>query len=327
MIDKPDVDESLLAAEVAAAWAVDIANIVFMPVGLDGHAWAYRVDTSDGGSYFLKVRLGEFTRAAVLLPGFLRAQGVSQVVAPIDLPDGGASRAFGDYRLLLYPFHDGGSLWGRGFTDRQWIEYGEFLGRLHAVTPSADLAAVLPVETYRSSAGERLRALGGQAAASEALGAFWDRYGAALHRLSVTVADLASRVPRTQHVICHADIHPGNLIASGDGDLHVVDWDAPILAPRERDLLFVYSQDFGDHPINAHRAELFRRGYGPLEPDRALLSYYRSERHLDDVTAFLRGILSPGASPESRANDLYWLTRIAETVAAPGYAAQSFPDR
>ena len=61
----------------------------------------------------------------------------------------------------------------RGLTDRQWIEYGEFLGRLHEVTPSAELAAVLPVETYRSTAGERLRTLGEQAAASDALGAFW----------------------------------------------------------------------------------------------------------------------------------------------------------
>ncbi|MER7441512.1 phosphotransferase enzyme family protein [Micromonospora avicenniae] len=321
MIDKPGVDERLLAAEVAAAWAVDIASLVFMPVGLDGHAWAYQVHTSDGRRCFLKMRRGEFTEAAVRLPRFLRAHGVSQVVAPIDLGDGGAGHRFGDYRLLLYPFHDGGSLWGRGLTDRQWIEYGEFLGRLHSVTPSADLAAVLPVETYRSSAGERLRTLAGPAAASEALGAFWNRYGAALHRLSERVDDLASRVTRGGHVVCHADIHPGNLIADGDGPLHVVDWDAPILAPRERDLMFVYSQDFGDHPINAHRAELFRRGYGPLEPDQTMLSYYRSERHLDDVAVFLRSILDCEASAESRANDLYWLTRIAETVADPGYLA------
>lgn len=320
MIDKPDVDEGLLAAEVAAAWAVDVADLVFMPVGLDGNAWAYRLDTSDGRRYFLKMRRGEFTPSAVLLPGFLRAQGVRQVVAPIDLPGGGAGRAFGDHQLLLYPFHDGGSRWGRGLTDRQWIEYGEFLGRLHAVTPSADIAAVLPHETYRSSAGERLRNLGGQAAASDILSAFWDRYAAALHRLSDTVDDLASRVTRGRHVVCHADIHPGNLIADGDGPLHVVDWDAPILAPRERDLMFVFSQDFGDHPINAHRAELFGRGYGPLEPDQTLLSYYRGERHLDDVAVFLGSILDPGASPESRANDLHWLTRIAEAVADPGYA-------
>ncbi|WP_433494782.1 phosphotransferase enzyme family protein [Micromonospora sp. CA-248089] len=320
MIDRPDIDERMLAAEVAAAWSVDVNHLAFMPVGLDGHAWAYRVETSDGGRYFLKVRRGDFAPAAVLLPGFLRAQGLRQVVAPLNLRlHGGVARRFGDYRLLLYPFHDGGSLWGRGLTDRQWIEYGEFLSRLHRVTPSAEVAAALPTETYRSSAGERLRTLGAQAATSEVLGAFWARHGAALHRLAETVDDLASRVTPGQHVICHADIHPGNLIADGDGPLHVVDWDAPILAPRERDLMFVYSTDFGDHPINGRRAELFRAGYGAVELDRTLLSYYRSERHLDDVAVFLGSILDPGASAESRANDLHWLTRIAEAVADPGY--------
>ncbi|MEU1966160.1 aminoglycoside phosphotransferase family protein [Micromonospora sediminicola] len=320
MIDKPDVDERALAATVSAAWAVDVAELAFLPVGLDGRAWAYRVDTAHGQRYFLKLRHGAFTLSAVLLPGFLRAHGLRQVVAPIDPPDGGGGCEFGDHRLLLYPFHDGGSLWSRGLTDRQWTEYGEFLGRLHAITPSAEVAAALPAETYRSSAGERLRALGGQAAASPDLGGFWDRYGDALHRLSALVDDLAARVPRGRHVICHADIHPGNLIADGDGPLHVVDWDAPILAPRERDLMFVLSRDFGDHPVDARRADLFRRGYGPYEPDPTTLSYYRAERHLDDVAAFLDSILHSGAGPESRANDLHWLTRVAETVAHPDYA-------
>lgn len=318
MIDKPGVDERSLAAQVAGAWAVDVVGLVFLPLGLDGQAWAYRVDTAGGERFFLKLRRGDFAPAAALLPGFLRAQGITQVVAPIAPPAGGAAHRFGDYRLLLYPFHDGGSLWSRGLTGRQWIEYGEFLGRLHAVTPSAEVAAVLPTETFRSSAGERVRTLGTQAAASAVLGAFWRRYGDALHRLAETVDDLAARVTPARHVVCHADIHPGNLLADGAGPLHVVDWDAPMLAPRERDLMFIHSQDFGDHPIDAHRAALFRQGYGPLEPDQALLGYYRDERRLDDVAAFLRGILDPAASPESRANDLHWLTRIAEAVADRG---------
>ncbi|MDG4799399.1 phosphotransferase [Micromonospora sp. WMMD980] len=97
-------------------------------------------------------------------------------MAPVDLADGGAAHQFGGHHLLLHPYREGGSLWGRGLTDRQWVEYGD-----------------------------------------------------ALLRLAETVDELASRVPQAPHVICHADIHPGNLIADGDGPLHVVDWDAPIL--------------------------------------------------------------------------------------------------
>ncbi|WFF08193.1 phosphotransferase [Micromonospora sp. WMMD1076] len=215
----PVVDERMLAAEVA--WSVDVVDLVFMPIGLDGHAWAYRVETSDGRRYFLKVRRGDFTPAAFLLPGFLWAQGLREVVAPLD-------------------------------PSPRWR------GR----------TSVRGLSTTALLVSRRRRPVG-RAARSDALNAFWERYGTALHRLAETVDDLASRVTPGQRVICQADIHRGNLIVDGDGPLHVVDWDAPILAPRERDLVFVHSADFGDHPINAHRAELFREGYGALEPDQS----------------------------------------------------------
>lgn len=311
MLDEPGLDARQLAARVAAAWAIEVTGLVFLPVGLDGQAWAYRVDTAGGGRCFLKVRRGEFAAAAVVLPGFLRARGLRQVVAPI----GGTAHRFGDYRLLLYPFHDGGSLWSRGLTDHQWVAYGAFLRDLHAVTPSAHVASVLPAETSRPAVAGRLRTLGARAGASDILAPFWRRYGAALLRSAETVDDLGARVRPAGHVICHADIHPGNLIADGGGPLHVVDWDAPVLAPPERDLMFVHSRDFGDHPADARRAELFRRGYGPREPDETLLAYYRDERRLDDVAAFLGSILDPAASPQARAGDLHWLTRVARAVA------------
>ncbi|MEZ4770163.1 MAG: phosphotransferase [Caldilineales bacterium] len=32
-------------------------------------------------------------------------------------------------------------------------------------------------------------------------------------------------------VLCHSDLHAGNLLMAGDGRLFIVDWDEPILAP------------------------------------------------------------------------------------------------
>ncbi|WP_341720993.1 hypothetical protein QQG74_15510 [Micromonospora sp. FIMYZ51] len=49
------------------------------------------------------------------------------------------------------------------------------------------------------------------------------------------------------------------------------------------------------------------------------LSYHRSDRHLDDAAEFVGTILDPDTSPQARTNDLHWLSRIAETVADPGY--------
>ncbi|MEE3919334.1 phosphotransferase [Micromonospora sp. BRA006-A] len=231
MIDKPDIDERTLAAEVAAAWSVDVVDLVFMPVGLDGHAWAYRVETADGGRYFLKVRRGDFTPAAVLLPSLLRAQGLRQVVAPLD--HAGAGRGFGAIGscstrsttaaaggAVVSPTASGSSTAISGSAAPGHAERGG---------GSRPAGRAVPIERGRTAADPRRAGR-----VERGSGCLLEAVRSALHRLAESVDDLASRVTPGQHVICHADIHPGNLIADGDGPLHVVDWDAPILAPRER---------------------------------------------------------------------------------------------
>jgi len=42
-----------------------------------------------------------------------------------------------------------------------------------------------------------------------------------------------------EYVVCHADIHGGNILIDTHGRLYIVDWDTLILAPKEHDLMFV----------------------------------------------------------------------------------------
>jgi spectinomycin phosphotransferase len=310
VVEKPDIPDSVLADGVRGAWGLSVEEIVFMPVGLDGAAWAYEIRVLGGGRRFLKVRAGAFVAAALPVPTYLFEHGLRQVVAPM-----GAVQVEGGLWLALYPFVDGPNLWNQGLTDAQWTAYGRFLGALHAVEMPGEVAGLLPVEAYASTAPHRVRALSGPAAAEPALGLLWRQHG---ERLSAW-ADEAERLERDAAaaprlvVMCHADIHPGNLLADGDDDLRVVDWDAPVWAPRERDLMFVFGTDFGEHPINIHREALFRCGYGPLDLDDSLLRYYRLERRLDDVALFAATVLDESATEATRAYELEQLTQILES--------------
>jgi spectinomycin phosphotransferase len=86
-------------------------------------------------------------------------------------------------------------------------------------------------------------------------------------------------------VLCHADIHTNNVLVGGDADIWIVDWDETMLAPRERDLMFVVggiSRDF----VDARREALFFDGYGDVELNQAALAYYRYAWAVSDVAAY-----------------------------------------
>jgi spectinomycin phosphotransferase len=302
VIEPLDLPDATLRGWVGSGWGHDGADLRFIPAGLDG--WGYQVDR-----YFLKVRRSAPAPPAWQVPWHLRQCGLRSVVAPLPTSSGAPYLAVEGFWLLLYPYVDADNLWDRGLTDPQWTEYGRFLRALHAV-PLPDVE--LPIEAFTTTAPDRLEALAPAAARSPWVGELWTAHGDALHRLADEVRVLGGRcaggdAPR---VLCHGDIHPGNLLADAEGGLHVVDWDAPIVAPRERDLLFVLSGEYGEHPINPARAAHFRHGYGEFPVDDTLLTYYRQERRLDDVAAFLARILDPATAEVTRANELYWLNRI-----------------
>jgi spectinomycin phosphotransferase len=59
-------------------------------------------------------------------------------------------------------------------------------------------------------------------------------------------------------------------------ELWLLDCDGVVVAPRERDLMFVVDGVLADAPVTAEQQSWFFDGYGHHEIDPALLAYYRS---------------------------------------------------
>jgi spectinomycin phosphotransferase len=91
-----------------------------------------------------------------------------------------------------------------------------------------------------------------------------------------------------QQVICHADLHPGNLLRDRAGQVFVIDWEDVMMAPKERDFIFV-------NPLQAQGSVPqdmvpFFQGYGDAEIDWAALAYYRHERVVQDLIECARNV-------------------------------------
>jgi spectinomycin phosphotransferase len=90
--------------------------------------------------------------------------------------------------------------------------------------------------------------------------------------------------------LCHSDIHGGNVLVTGKEALYIVDWDDPILAPKERDLMFI-GGGVGNVWNKPYEQKLFYQGYGQTDLDGSLLAYYRYERIVEDIAIYSQELL------------------------------------
>lgn len=91
-------------------------------------------------------------------------------------------------------------------------------------------------------------------------------------------------------VLCHSDIHGGNVLIDGSEALYIVDWDDPILAPKERDLMFI-GGGVGNVWNKPYEEKLFYQGYGKTDVNWTILAYYRFERIVEDIAVYAQKLL------------------------------------
>jgi len=126
-------------------------------------------------------------------------------------------------------------------------------------------------------------------------------------RLIERAEDLASELHSkpVELVVCHSDIHGGNILISNRGELYIVDWDDPILAPKERDLMFIGGGI--DEIWKSKREEaVFYEGYGKTEIDLKALAYYRYERVIEDLVVICDQLLLTNEGGADRERSYGW---------------------
>ena len=88
------------------------------------------------------------------------------------------------------------------------------------------------------------------------------------------------------NVLCHADLHTYNVLVDAAGSLWLLDWDEVMLAPSERDLMFVTEGGISRDLVDTVAERNFMAGYGSVDPDPLALSYYRHAWAVQDIADF-----------------------------------------
>lgn len=295
MLEPPaDLADETLVATLTTDYGLRISRLTFLPLGHDAGAWVYRADKEDGEQLFAKVRTAMANEAALAVPHHLVSLGVDGVVAPLTTRDGRLWTTTGRYALIVYPFVSGATAMDGEMNDAQWKEYGRLLRAVHDAPLSADLERLLRRDDFQPEWAATYRRLASFIEAEPELtpvqqpvADFWlaerELIGTVLAHALELGAELAATNPTL--VLVHADIHTNNVLVGDDGRIWFVDWDETMLAPRERDLMFVIG---GIHRsfVSERQQGLFGAGYGGVMVDLVALAYYRFAWAVSDIASY-----------------------------------------
>lgn len=294
MRDNPGIPNALIATCLETHYGLRVDSLVFLPIGHDLRASVYKVITYDGASYFLKVRTVPVFGPGLQVPRALIDCGISSVLAPVRTR---ASQLWcpldGDDRrtVVLYPFIGGENAKIVPMSDAQWRTFGDTLHAIHASGLEHRFGGQLREETFALPSAAVIRRLLAlidgtelESAAAQRFAAFLRTNVKQLNRMIARAEALGRslQLKTFDLVLCHGDIHGANILIGEDGLIWLVDWDGPLIAPRERDLLFVIGSRIG-RPVEPRHEDCFFVGYGPIEIDSDALIYYRYERIIEDI--------------------------------------------
>jgi spectinomycin phosphotransferase len=283
MREPPKILEQHLRACLQDQYHLSPVTLEFLPRGKDYSAGVYRVVSKEGADYLLKVTSRPLYEPSCLVPRYLSNQGIAAVVAPVPTKSNALWTRLMDWTVIVYPFHDGDTSLTT-MTDELWQKVGSIFKQIHQATPPSEGFELLRKESFDPSGyarwvhtfeSQHLHLHDGESASKLAFRDSWVAHQATIHTGVTLLEKLAERIQARSfpYVICHADLHAANLIRDAAGHVFVIDWDEVMLAPRERDFIFVRSP----------QADAFWQGYGVIEIDWMLLSYYLWERVIQDV--------------------------------------------
>ena len=309
MLEKPDIQDETILACLEAEYGLRVTRFEFLPLGQDRSTAVYRAVAEDETATFCKLKFGAFDEVSVELPKFLSEQGIAQIIPPLVTRSGRLWAEMGETRLVLYPFVEGKDGYEAALSERQWADFGAAMKQIHSTALPAQLSRKIQKENYSPEWRERCRDII-QRLDDETL----DVPGAAelaafLNSKRETILDLAARAEQlanaagsrpTEFVLCHSDIHPGNLFLTADDRLYIVDWDYPTLSLKERDLMYIGDGQGFICPSPQEEERLFARGYGDMQIDPIGLAYYRYQRNVVDISVECERLFSSTFGDQDR---------------------------
>ena len=133
----------------------------------------------------------------------------------------------------MYPFVEGQDGISRDLADDQWVTLGKVMKQIHGISVPPSIQTMIRHETYSSKWRAMVRSLYAHIESKPnddeiALKVidFMKKHTVTIHRLVDRAEQLSQKIQSQQYefVLCHSDIHGGNVLIEGNDVIYIVDW-------------------------------------------------------------------------------------------------------
>ena len=296
---------------------LSIKNLAPLSLGADADSAVYKAETAAGERLFVKLRRGDFDPLSVELPMFLSQNRSGSIIPVIQNRHGNSWQPLANCHLILYPFVQGQDGYERRLSPQNWDSFGQALKQIHTTKPPKSITRAMRQENFDTSVCNHVKHYLEQTAKQSFSDPVAHKLSLFLNSKQAEILELLGRVERlaiaTQaeelpFVVCHSDLHAGNLLILADESIRIVDWDAPILAPKERDLMYIGGALLATGLTSDEEQTIFYKSYGETKLSQVALTYYRCERIAQDIFAYCRELLdSNEGSAAEREESLSYL--------------------
>ncbi|MBS0629352.1 MAG: aminoglycoside phosphotransferase family protein [Verrucomicrobia bacterium] len=287
--------DPIIISNLKTYYGIEVASLTLLSLGADIYASVYKVLAVDKKAYFIKLKKGHRPDLSVEVVELLQSAGIRQIIPPVKTPDERSTQRIDGFTLIVYPFVDGQDGFHRHLTDDQWTTLGKAMRQVHGLDVPISLQNHIRKETYSDKWRQMVRSMYETQPIADELALrfhkFLQKNIAIVRRLVDRAQELGDRLRNhsPEFVLCHSDIHAGNVLIN-ENHFYIVDWDEPIMAPKERDLMFI-GGGVGNVWNKANEEKLFYQGYGKTEIDPIALAYYRHERIVEDIAIYSQELL------------------------------------
>ncbi|CEG56890.1 aminoglycoside O-phosphotransferase APH(9)-Ia [Legionella fallonii] len=312
-------------------YGIDIHAAQLIPGGADMNALAYKAD-SKSNSYFVKLKYGYHNEINLSIIRLLHDSGINEIIFPIPTLEAKLFQQWDHFKIIVYPFIHAPNGFTQNLTEKQWEQLGKVLRQIHETSVPSLIQQQLRKEIYSTKWREIVRSFYSKIeldASDDKITAgfksFFNQNIDSIRQLVDSAEELSKKIQPDldKYVLCHSDIHAGNVLVVNEESIYIIDWDEPMLAPKERDLMFIGGGVCGvwNKP---HEIHYFYEGYDQTNVDKTILSYYRHERIVEDIAEYGQDLLSRNQNDESRLESfkhfksMFEPNNVVETAFATG---------